>query len=172
VQLQTDVLARVAYGSYGHSSLQDHITYAFLCAIAMHWKGLRLGALYDSEKRHLTEPQIQSRHSEQLHRPTQSTTNLAPRNSESLPRSPISAEDDNDHGESGGNKGTFFAGNTSLKSKLPSALHASRDNLHMRGNRFSLMRLRHASDPQLSKSYAKGEAEAQTPPVPSIPPRK
>ncbi|KAL3486589.1 hypothetical protein BJX62DRAFT_17936 [Aspergillus germanicus] len=136
----------------------------------MHWKGLRLGALYDSEKRHLAEPQLQSRHSEQLHRPTQSTTNLAPRNSESSPRSPIPAGDDDENGEGGGNKGTFFAGNTSLKSKIPNALHASRDNLHMRGNRFSLMRLRHASDPQLSKSYAKGEADAQTPPVPSIPP--
>ncbi|KAL3467172.1 hypothetical protein BJX64DRAFT_191941 [Aspergillus heterothallicus] len=137
----------------------------------MHWKGLRLGALYDSEsKRHLADPQLQSRHSEQLSRPTQSTSNLAPRNSESSPRSPSPAGDEEDHGEGGGIKGGIFAGNTSLKSKIPNALHASRDNLHLRGNRFSLMRLRHASDPQLSKSYAKGEADAQAPPVPNIPP--
>ncbi|KAL2834116.1 hypothetical protein BJY01DRAFT_84952 [Aspergillus pseudoustus] len=136
----------------------------------MHWKGLRLGAFYDSEsKRHLAEPPLQSRHSEQLSRPTQSTSNLAPRYSEASPRSPTPAGDEDDHGEGGGNKG-IFAGNTSLKSKIPNALHASRDNLHLRGNRFSLMRLRHASDPQLSKSYAKGEADTQTPPVPNLPP--
>ncbi|KAL2813987.1 hypothetical protein BJX63DRAFT_206794 [Aspergillus granulosus] len=136
----------------------------------MHWKGLRLGALYDSEsKRHLAEPQLQSRHSEQLSRPTQSTSNLAPRNSESSPRSPTFAGDDDDHGEGGGYKG-IFAGNTSLKAKIPNALQTSRDHLHLRGNRFSLMRLRHASDPQLSKSYAKGEPDPQTPPVPNIPP--
>ncbi|KAL4867404.1 hypothetical protein BDV12DRAFT_120530 [Aspergillus spectabilis] len=135
----------------------------------MHWKGLRLGAFYDSEsKRHLAEPQLQSRHSEQLARPTLSTTNLAPRNSESSPRSPTpTGIDDNEKNESGGRTiGASATGTTSLKARFPNTLH--RDTSNWRGNRFSLMRLRHASDPQLSKSYAKGEPE--TPPVPSIPP--
>ncbi|KAL2832835.1 hypothetical protein BDW59DRAFT_93076 [Aspergillus cavernicola] len=130
----------------------------------MHWKGLRLGALYDSEsKRNLAEPHLQSRHSEQITRSTLSTTNL-PRNSESSPRSPTPAGDDDDQGEPGvGENGTTPAANSSLKSK-----QSTPDNSHWRGSRFNLMRLRHASDPQLSKSYAKGESEA--PPVPNMPP--
>ncbi|KAL4878998.1 hypothetical protein BJY04DRAFT_229512 [Aspergillus karnatakaensis] len=135
----------------------------------MHWKGLRLGAFYDSEsKRHLAEPQLQSRHSEQLARPTLSTSNLAPRNSESSPRSPTpTGLDDNVRDEpDGGANGTSSTGNTSLKARLPNTLH--RETSSWRGNKFSLLRLRHASDPQLSKTYAKGEPEI--PPVPSIPP--
>ncbi|KAL4791170.1 hypothetical protein BDV19DRAFT_371098 [Aspergillus venezuelensis] len=133
----------------------------------MHWKGLRLGALYESEsKRNLAEPQ--SRHSEQLARPTLSTTNLPPRASESSPRSQTPSRLGDDDQEQPSNGGSA-AGNASLKCKVPSALHPSRDTVNRpRGNRFSLMRLRHASDPQLSKSYAKAESEA--PPVPSIPP--
>ncbi|KAL6235003.1 hypothetical protein BDW75DRAFT_230698 [Aspergillus navahoensis] len=133
----------------------------------MHWKGLRLGALYDSEsKRNSAEPQ--SRHSEQLARSTLSATNLPPRISESSPRSPnFTGSDDDDQGESEeGNNTVPAAGNTSLKSKVPNALYSSRDVLNRSGNRFSLMRLRHASDPQLSKSYAK----AEVPPVPNMPP--
>lgn len=40
------------------------------------------------------------------------------------------------------------------------------DTPSLRRNRFSFMRLRHASDPQLSRSYAKAE---ETPPIPSLP---
>ncbi|KAL4986041.1 hypothetical protein BDW68DRAFT_164019 [Aspergillus falconensis] len=130
----------------------------------MHWKGLRLGALNDSEsKRNSAEPQ--SRHSEQLARSTLSATNLPPRISESSARSPTFTGPDDDVQ---GNNGAPAAENTSLKSKVPNAFYASRDALNRGGNRFSLMRLRHASDPQLSKSYAK--AEAGVPPVPNIPP--
>ncbi|KAL5332905.1 hypothetical protein BJX70DRAFT_89388 [Aspergillus crustosus] len=135
----------------------------------MHWKGLRLGAFHDNEsKRHLAEPQLQSRHSEQLARPTLSTSNLAPRNSESSPRSPTpTGLDDNEGAEPGeGNNGASTTGSTALKARFPNTLH--RDTSNWRGSRFSLMRLRHASDPQLSKSYARGEPK--TPPVPSIPP--
>ncbi|KAL4785505.1 hypothetical protein BJX76DRAFT_180305 [Aspergillus varians] len=136
----------------------------------MHWKGLRLGALHDSEsKRNLAEPQLQARHSEQLARPTLSTANLPSRISESSPRSTTPTGRDDDRGESSEtDNGARVVGNTSFKSKLPNALHSSRETLHRRGNRFSLMRFRHASDPQLSKSYAKGETEI--PPVPDIPP--
>lgn len=38
----------------------------------------------------------------------------------------------------------------------------------IKSKRFSLMRFRHASDPQLSKSYA----DSAIPPVPPVPPRK
>ncbi|KAL4807328.1 hypothetical protein BDV18DRAFT_115902 [Aspergillus unguis] len=137
----------------------------------MHWKGLRLGALHDNEsKRSLAGSQTQPRHSEQLARPTQSTTNLSPRNSASSARSPNTTQQDGDQYDYGdGAYGAPAAGNSTLMNKTPNTLHSGRDsNMNRRGNRFSLMRLRHASDPQLSKSYAKGETEA--PPVPSIPP--
>ncbi|KAJ5750820.1 hypothetical protein N7533_007848 [Penicillium manginii] len=47
---------------------------------------------------------------------------------------------------------------------------SSAETSSLRRNRFSFMRLRHASDPQLSKSYTKAQQEA--PPVPSLPPPK
>lgn len=129
----------------------------------MHWKGLRLVA-DGSSKRQSTEPQAQARRSEHLPRPSPPATE--PRLSESAPRSqgltPLE-----EHGQSAeglavpeaepdhGVARTDFAGPSSL------------DTSSMRRNRFSFMRLRHASDPQLSKSYAKAQEEA--PPVPSLP---
>ncbi|KAJ5663458.1 hypothetical protein N7507_004189 [Penicillium longicatenatum] len=130
----------------------------------MHWKGLRLVA--DSSKRQSTiEPQSQSRRSEHLPRPSPPVSD--PRLSESTARGPglppIDGTDDSrlgvptdvpDHGAE-----SDFAGPSSA------------DTPSLRRNRFSFMRLRHASDPQLSKSYAKaGQQEA--PPVPSLPPPK
>ncbi|KAI9370581.1 hypothetical protein BJX61DRAFT_86181 [Aspergillus egyptiacus] len=141
----------------------------------MHWKGLRLGALHDSEsRRNLAEPQLQSRHSEQLARSTLSATNL-PRYSESSTRLPTPAGDEDHHDDDDGkgaqdqqNNGTMRAVSAPLKAIIPQALQPCRDNQTWLGNRFSLMKLRHASDPQLSKSYAEGEGEA--PPVPEMPP--
>ncbi|PYI08881.1 guanyl-nucleotide exchange factor [Aspergillus sclerotiicarbonarius CBS 121057] len=141
----------------------------------MHWKALRLGSSDNESKRrsYLFDPP-QSRHSEQLPRPTLSTTALAPRHSESAPRSPsLAGPDDAEHNDlraddnrltqsrSRGDDSTARprnAGNSLLPGSGP----------NWRINRFSFMRLRHASDPQLSKSYAKGEQEI--PPVPSLPP--
>lgn len=61
---------------------------------------------------------------------------------------------------------TPIAGNSPASPSSPGeALSGS-----LRRSRFSFMKLRHASDPQLSKSYAK--AEPKPPPVPAIPPRK
>ncbi|KAJ5523421.1 hypothetical protein N7513_012965 [Penicillium frequentans] len=131
----------------------------------MHWKGLRLVA--DSSKRQSTiEPQSQSRRSEHLPRPSPPVSD--PRLSESTARGPalppIDGTDDSrlgvptdipDHGVAESD----FAG------------PPSGDTPSLRRNRFSFMRLRHASDPQLSKSYAKaGQQEA--PPMPSLPPPK
>ncbi|OJJ67377.1 hypothetical protein ASPBRDRAFT_135952 [Aspergillus brasiliensis CBS 101740] len=142
----------------------------------MHWKALRLGSSDNESKRrsYLYDPP-QSRHSEQLPRPTLSTTALAPRHSESAPRSPSLAGPDVEHNDDdykadgpGLTQSRSRAEEPTLRPRntANSLLPGSGPNWRM--NRFSFMRLRHASDPQLSKSYAKGEQEI--PPVPSLPP--
>ncbi|KAJ5605557.1 hypothetical protein N7510_008338 [Penicillium lagena] len=131
----------------------------------MHWKGLRLGASDGSKRHSVLDLQAHSpgRHSEQLPRPGPPT--VEPRYSESIPRlNPPEQPDGNadlsipEDGPVGDVAQTNFAG--------PSV----GDTPSLRRNRFSFMRLRHSSDPQLSKSYAK--AEEDTPPVPSLPPPK
>ncbi|PYI23582.1 guanyl-nucleotide exchange factor [Aspergillus violaceofuscus CBS 115571] len=143
----------------------------------MHWKGLRIGSSDSNEAKrrsYLFEPNAQSRHSEQIPRPTLSTTALNPRRSESAPRSPSLAgpEFDEQANEGQGNNGL-----TGTRSRTDDASPRPRNTGHpllpgsgpnWRINRFSFMRLRHASDPQLSKSYAKGEKDI--PPVPELPP--
>lgn len=130
----------------------------------MHWKGLRLVADGSSKRRSIIEPHTQARHSEQLPRPPPPTSE--PRYSETIPRSqglsnvPEGTDDgpgpavdaSTDGGPEHGIARTDFAG-------------PSTDTHSVRRNRFSFMRLRHASDPQLSKSYAQAEA----PPMPSLP---
>ena len=156
----------------------------------MPWKGLRIGVPdgTDSSKKHTTvidRPQPQFRHSEQLPRPSLSTSNLVPRHSESTPRSPPLTGPDGD-GE--GTNGDGADANGATRLAVPGDRTDNKNNpAPSPGNsptsqspgealagslrsRFSFMRLRHASDPQLSKSYAK--AEEKPPPVPSLPPRK
>ncbi|KAJ6180129.1 hypothetical protein N7519_010590 [Penicillium mononematosum] len=125
----------------------------------MHWKGLRLVA--DGKRQSTIEPQGQSRRSEHLPRPYPPTE---PRLSESIPRASGLSESVNpelqapdDNGSNHGVPQPDFAGPSSDRSSL-------------RHKRFSFMRLRHASDPQLSKSYV--QAGQNTPPVPSLPPPK
>lgn len=139
----------------------------------MHWKGLRIGTSDANDKRRsLLEPQSQARHSEQLPRPTISTSNLAPRRSESAPRSPSLIEPEPD--QTADNDGSQLAACRSHNLPAPTPRVRSGltpgDNSSWRRNRFSFMRLRHASDPQLSQSYAKGEEDV--PPVPSLPRKK
>ncbi|KAH1287803.1 hypothetical protein KXW98_009084 [Aspergillus fumigatus] len=146
----------------------------------MHWKGLRLSALdsNDSKRRSVVEPQAHSRHSEQLPRSTPSATNLASRHSESAPRSPLLAgpdhDDENDHDDHGigdnDNKHLSEGPADAIRSRKGNvgAALVQDDASTWRRNRFSFMKLRHASDPQLSRSYAKGEEG--TPPVPPLPP--
>lgn len=132
----------------------------------MHWKGLRFVA-DGSSKRHSTfEPQTQARRSEHLPRPALSTTD--PRYSESTsrlqePREPSDMTD---------GPGPAVDSATEYRPDLGIArtdfAGPSTNTPSLRRNRFSFMRLRHASDPQLSKSYAKA-AQAETPPVPSLP---
>lgn len=144
----------------------------------MHWKALRLGSSDNEAKRrsYLYDPP-QSRHSEQLPRPTLSTTALAPRHSESAPRSPsLAGPDDAEHNDDYRADGPSLTQSRS-RAEEPTVKPRNTGNSLLPGsgpnwrmNRFSFMRLRHASDPQLSKSYAK--AEQEIPPVPSLPPRK
>lgn len=123
----------------------------------MHWKGLRLVA--DGKRQSTMEPQGQSRRSEHLPRPY---APAEPRLSESIPRSSglpegvntgLQPPDDNESNHAGAQPD--FAGPSSV------------DRPSLRHKRFSFMRLRHASDPQLSKSYVR--AGQDTPPVPSLP---
>ncbi|KAJ5498606.1 SEC7-like alpha orthogonal bundle [Penicillium expansum] len=126
----------------------------------MHWKGLRLVA--DGKRQNTTEPQGQSRRSEHLPRPF---VPAEPRLSESIPRPSELPEEVNTGlrppDDDGFNHGVAESG---------VAGPSSDDRPSLRHKRFSFMRLRHASDPQLSKSYAK--AGQDTPPVPSLPPPK
>lgn len=174
----------------------------------MPWKGLRIGVPDGPDSKRysvLDRPQSASRHSEQLPRPSLSASNLVPRHSESIPRSPrltdAEGDDNIDNGHTGddggggnganGNDGTK-ADNNGVVSNLgvpgvrtdssrPTTPNAGNSPASpaspgealsgsLRRSRFSFMKLRHASDPQLSKSYAK--AEPKPPPVPAIPPRK
>lgn len=130
----------------------------------MHWKGLRLVADGSSKRQSTVEPQAQARRSEHLPRPSPPATE--PRLSESLPRSQGLTPPD-EHGESA--RGLVVPRETDGHdvARADFAGPSSLDTPSMRRNRFSFMRLRHASDPQLSKSYAKAQDEA--PPVPSLP---
>lgn len=130
----------------------------------MHWKGLRLladGKEGKDGKRH-SAIEGQARRSEHLPRPSPPATE--PRLSESIPRSPgFSASHAQlpsiqvpDESSNDGVAQTDFAG------------PPSGDTPSLRRNRFSFMRLRHASDPQISKSYVKA-GQQDTPPVPSLP---
>lgn len=128
----------------------------------MHWKGLRIGTsdTHDSKRHSIFDP----RFSEQLPRPTLSTTQVPSRRSESAPRLAVT--------ESDANTQTAPPGIAVHDSKMgtPAAALTHGATPSSRRNRFSFMKLRHASDPQLSRSYAKGEQDV--PPVPSLPPRK
>lgn len=129
----------------------------------MHWKGLRLvadGKHGKDGSKSQGSVEGHSRRSEHLPRPSPPATE--PRLSESIHRSPkLSSSHAHlplqvpDSESSNGVAQTDFAG--------PS----SGDTPSLRRNRFSFMRLRHASDPQLSKSYAKA-AQQDTPPVPAL----
>ncbi|KAL4889188.1 hypothetical protein BDV59DRAFT_121125 [Aspergillus ambiguus] len=139
----------------------------------MHWKGLRMSPSdgNDSKRRSLVESHSLPRHSEQLHRDSPSPGHLAPRRSESTPRSPPVITPD--HTPSADNNAQLQppeprSNTPPVRSRYPGAGLLSGDSASMRRNRFSFLRLRHASDPQLSKSYAK--AEQDVPPVPSLPP--
>ncbi|KAJ5084131.1 hypothetical protein NUU61_008710 [Penicillium alfredii] len=133
----------------------------------MHWKGLRLVPDGSSKRQSTLDPYAQSRRSEHLPRPSPPATE--PRLSESTTRLPGLAEPDGtstallglevpENGQPDGVTCTDFGSSS------------AGDTSSVLRNRFSFMRLRHASDPQLSKTYAKDQDTV--PPVPSLPPPK
>ncbi|OKL61190.1 hypothetical protein UA08_03627 [Talaromyces atroroseus] len=95
-------------------------------------------------------PQIDRRLSDSGPRPNPDGPGLDDTKSE---KHDISERDDSNHG----------SGNTNM-----SATSTSEKSASMKRNRFNVLRFRHASDPQLSASYAQGEMDV--PPVPHVPP--
>jgi hypothetical protein len=134
----------------------------------MHWKGLRLVADGSSKRQSTIESQPQGRRSEHLPRPLAPINE--PRYSESTPRFSDLADAEEIHADDGTVSQLRVPGPRGPEAGVARADFAAGpstgDTPSLRRNRFSFMRLRHASDPQLSKSYAKGE---ETPPVPSLP---
>ncbi|EEH07661.1 protein transporter sec73 [Histoplasma capsulatum G186AR] len=126
----------------------------------MTWKGFRFGGPvgHDSQPQQSLSPApVPVRHSEQIPRSTFTMGQLIPRLSESNANSPLV-------GESGIAERSHPHDNPPAASRNTSD-HNAKQQISLR-NRFSLMRFRHASDPQLSASYN----ETGTPPVPSLPP--
>ncbi|KAF7718975.1 Uncharacterized protein PECM_000366, partial [Penicillium ucsense] len=139
----------------------------------MHWKGLRLVADGSAKRQSTIEAPPQVRRSEHLPRPPAPVD--SPRYSESTSRPsaniPMGLDDVAAAGQGADHKlqVTMEGGGHRDVEPAPVDLMGSPSNgdtPSLRRNRFSFMRLRHASDPQLSKSYAKAEG---TPPVPSLP---
>ncbi|EEH40574.2 hypothetical protein PAAG_09027 [Paracoccidioides lutzii Pb01] len=126
----------------------------------MPWKGCRLGADdRNSQPHHSVNPEsAPARHSEHIPRSNSAMDQLAPRLSESTANSPLA-------GEPGGAERSerTLSDNGPAGSGGKSVPNAKQQGTTI-FNRFSLMRFRHASDPQLSTSYN----EAETPPVPSL----
>ncbi|PGH08967.1 hypothetical protein GX51_01024 [Blastomyces parvus] len=130
----------------------------------MTWKGFRFGGTdgtdgHDSQpSRPLSPGPVPVRHSEQVPRSAFTMGQLIPRFSESTANSPLAGE-------------SKLVDHSPPSDEPPAASrttsdHNAKQQMTLR-NRFSLMRFRHASDPQLSASYN----EAGTPPpVPSLPP--
>lgn len=138
----------------------------------MHWKGLRLVADGSAKRQSTIEAQPPIRRSEHLPRPHAPVDN--PRYSESTPRSaanlPVGFVDATTENGAAQRLQVPTEGSSGPDdAAAPHAVMGSPPNDEtpsLRRNRFSFMRLRHASDPQLSKSYAKAEG---TPPMPSLP---
>lgn len=135
----------------------------------MHWKGLRLVADGSSKRQSIIESQPQGRRSEHLPRPLAPINE--PRYSESTPRFSDLADAEEIYADGDGTAPRLrVPGERGPEGRVArtdfAAGPSTGDTPSLRRNRFSFMKLRHASDPQLSKSYAKGE---ETPPVPSLP---
>ncbi|EEP75934.1 predicted protein [Uncinocarpus reesii 1704] len=119
----------------------------------MPWKGLKIGGTGQkggSDKTQRTDSNIPARFSDHAPRAVHSSEHIVPQAPELLSAPPQKIPSSSfDHGERKA---------TQLESRALRAQNTKR-------NRFSLLRFRHASDPQLSASYHDGEL----PPVPAIP---
>lgn len=137
----------------------------------MHWKGLRLtatdGSNNGSKRYSAIFPSSAFRHSEHGPRPsTPSATQLARRQSDSGPCSRIDeAESDAVQPTTAERPDEPTENANATPPETPTERRQS-----LRRSRFNMLRFRHASDPQLSSSYAQADPDA--PPVPPLPPRK
>lgn len=112
-----------------------------------------------------------ARRSEHVPRPSPSSSQLDRRVSDSGPRPNVEegtvvdgakVERPNIYEHDNSNHGS---GTTGFSVASTSETSAS-----MKRNRFSMLRFRHASDPQLSVTYS--QSEKDVPPMPQVPPRK
>lgn len=126
----------------------------------MPWKGLRFGGTdsVDFGTRSETNLEPPTRHSEHVPRRFPSVDQLPPRLSESIVNSPLAGDSH------------VMGSSTPVDDRAAFGRNPDHVVRHQnaRRSRFSLMRFRHASDPQLSVTFN----QAETPPVPSLPPRK
>ncbi|KAL1964971.1 hypothetical protein VTN77DRAFT_6171 [Rasamsonia byssochlamydoides] len=130
----------------------------------MHWKGLRLATTdgNNGSKRYssiFSTPGF--RHSEHVPRSSPSATQLARRRSDSGPR-PRTGDPESDALQP---DITERLDEQTESADAPPETPTERQSL--RRSRFNMLRFRHASDPQLSASYAQADPDA--PPVPPLP---
>ncbi|OXV06539.1 hypothetical protein Egran_05693 [Elaphomyces granulatus] len=137
----------------------------------MPWKALRLSPFNSSDgngskKSNAIFSAVHARHSEHVPRPILPTSQHARRRSDSGPRPRIPESNglqpatlDDDPTETP----EETASNGNIETSI---LMERRQSVLM--NRFSVLRFRHASDPQLSTTFA--QADGNTPPLPPMPP--
>lgn len=137
----------------------------------MHWRGLRLGAVdgNESKRRSAIEPDAHARLSEHVPRPRPATGEPPSRRSESATRSPVGMGSNGLRPTTPDERSRDVPPGTAETGKADTPTSPVSRQVSLR-NRFSMMRFRYASDPQLSTSYAQADEEA--PPVPPMPPRK
>ena len=112
-----------------------------------------------------------ARRSEHIPRPSPSSSPLDRRVSDSGPR-PNVEDDTAVNGEKVERPSIYERDNSNHGSGTTgfSVASTSETSASMKRNRFSMLRFRHASDPQLSVTYS--QSEKDVPPMPQIPPRK
>lgn len=112
----------------------------------------------DGLRRYSTLEASNSRHSEDMFRTNSSMGHLPLNSSGSVGPSPLSQE-----------SGFLPPSHAGHENRSEAPLSTTRPPQATRQNRFSLLKFRHASDPQLSSTY---NAQAQAPPLPTFPPSK
>lgn len=138
----------------------------------MPWKSLRPNPGDGStSKRHSTLFTTSDvRHSEQNPRPSPTRSPLARRQSDNGPRPYV--ETSLQQAPLIGGAGAYGQQLNTTNDAVPDpTLPSSTESIQpVRRNRFSMLRFRHASDPQLSASYAR--SAHSSPSAPPVPPRK
>ena len=140
----------------------------------MPWKALRLSPFNSSDsngskKSNAILSGTRARHSEHVPRPILPASQLARRRSDSGPRPQILTESDGLQPVALDSDPTETPGEAASTGKIETSTSMERRQSVLM-NKFSMLRFRHASDPQLSTTFAQGDGK--TPPLPPMPPRK